>query len=289
MYNKRIVAIDSQKLDSIESCMFQYKLKFGTLTEPGNTPLVVPDYFERGGLLHDMLEYYYKLKAHKSRWMQNKRTHQDIVNSCVIIGRHRAMKMQLDIAEVETVISTFLQYTDFWENDDWNDVVAVERVGSKILYDSPDLCILYEFKVDLILRIAGQITPIDHKSSKSRRDPNSLSNQFRGYCWGLGCNRLLVNEIGYQRTLKPSEKFRRHTLSFSDSMLKEWQDNAIYWVRHALTCIDADFYPHNFTSCDKYSGCLYKPTICSADPEVREYKLQQFFQNKTWDVGKDHL
>ena len=287
MTQKRIVAVDSQKLDAIMACMYLYKLRFGVI-EGGLQPLQTPDYFERGGLLHDMLEPYYKMKKYRSRWLQNNHTHADIVEICIYIGRVKATKMQLDIAEIEMVIDTFRQYVEHWENDGWSNIISVERVGAKVLYNSEDLCILYEFKVDLVLSMSGVIIPVDHKSAKSKRDPNELSNQFKGYCWGLDANHLIVNEIGFQKTLKPVDKFRRHDLHYSASMLDEWVQNAIWWVKHAIDLIDREAYPKNYTSCDKYSGCDFR-TICKADPEVRDYKLQTLFEIKKWDVGEKHL
>ena len=288
MNEKRVVAVDSQKLDSIQSCMYMYKLRFGSGQLAGLTPLQTPDYFERGGLLHDMLEEYYKLKKYKSRWAQNNKTHADVIESCIIVGRTKATKMSLDIAEVETVIDTFRQYVEHWENDGWTNVVAVENVGAKELYDSEDLQIIYEFKIDLILQINGVLVPVDHKSAKARRDPNYLANQFKGYCWGLGVNNLLLNEIGFQKTVKAVEKFRRHTLSYSESALVEWIKNTVWWVKFAIGMIETETFPMNYTSCDKYSGCIYKD-ICKADPEVRDYKLKTMFEDKKWDVGGTHL
>jgi hypothetical protein len=287
---KRIVAVDSQKLDAIQSCMYMYKLRFGSgLAETtGLQPLQTPDYFERGGLLHDMLETYYKLKKYKSRWHQNGKTHADIMESCIIVGRTKATKMSLDIAEIEIVIDAFRQYTSHWENDGWYMIEAVEQVGSRVLYDSPELIILYESKIDLILNINGVMTPVDHKSAKSRRDPNYLANQFKGYCWTLGVNNLIVNEIGFQKTIKPVEKFRRHTLSYSASALKEWQENTVWWIMYAIGLIEKENFPKNYTSCDKYSGCLFK-SVCAADPEVRDYKIASLFEEKHWDVGLENL
>ena len=288
--NKRIVALDSQKLDAIQACMFMYKLRFGSELDSGIQPLVTPDYFERGGLLHLMLEPYYKLKSHRGRWVQNRKTHRDIVNTCIHIGRFKAVKMQLDIAEVENVVETFLLYTDFWENDGWDNILAVEKSGSKIIYDSEDLLILYEFKIDLILQLSNCVMPIDHKSAKSRRDPNQLANQFKGYCKALGVNSIMINEIGFQKTLKPQDKFRRHTLSFSQPVLDEWVNNTVWWVRSAIQQIEENNYPQNFTSCDKYSGCIFKP-VCIADPEIRDYKIKSLFgvKEQAWDVGANEL
>jgi hypothetical protein len=282
--NKRIIVIDSQRLDAIQSCMYMFKLRFGS-GEAGLQPITAPDYFERGGLLHDMLESYYNMKKYKNRWFVNSHTHADIVEICIKVGRTKATKMSLDIAEIEKVIAAFRDYTEHWENDGWYNILAVENVGSKILYDSPTLTIIYEFKIDLILNISGVgVTPVDHKSSSSRRDPNYLSNQFKGYCWGLGAHNLIVNEIGFQKTVAPKDKFRRHTLSYSKSVLDEWQANTIWWIKKALDMIDIESYHQNFTSCDKYSGCIFK-AICMADPEVRKFKLQSLFEEKKWDVG----
>jgi hypothetical protein len=286
MYNKRIVALDSQKLDSMMSCTYQYKQKFGVSSDsPGLALMQVPDYFERGGLMHTMLDPYYNMKKHRSRWIQNRRTHMDVVNSCITIGRHAARKLALDIAEIEMCIDAFLQYTDYWENDNWYNILAVENVGSKILYDSPEVLILYEYKVDLIVEINGNITPIDHKSAKSHRDPNFLSNQFRGYCWALNTNNIIVNEIGFQKTKPPKEKFKRQLLCYSPNLIEEWRQDAIYWILYTLDLIDKNVFPRNVTSCDKFPPCPFKETVCSQDPEVRDFKIMQNFKPKVWDVG----
>lgn len=286
MYNKKIIAVDSQKLDSMMACTYQYTKKFGVSPDqPGLMLLQTPDYFERGGLMHAMFDPYYTMKKYRSRWSQNKRTYMDVINSCVTIGRHFSKKLELDIAEIEMCIDTFMQYTDFWENDSWNDIIAVENVGSKILYDSPDILILYEYKVDLILRLNGRITPVDHKSAKSHREPNYLSNQFRGYCWALDCNNIIVNEVGFQKTKPPSEKFKRQLLSYSDSVINEWREDAIYWILHTVDLIEREKYPRNVTSCDKFPKCPFLENICAQDPDIRDFKILQNFQPKIWDVG----
>jgi len=282
---KKIVAVDSQKLDSMMACTYQFKNKF----LDGKEPEEKPDYYERGGLMHAMLDPYYKIKKYKPRWRQNQKTHMDIVQSCVNIGRHFARNLNIDIAEIEMCVAAFMQYTDFWENDSFNDILSVEQVGSKVLYENPQIMIMYEYKVDLIVKINNVVTPIDHKSAKSRRDPNYLSNQFRGYCWSLECNRILVNEIGFQKTLPPKDKFRRHTLTYSDNLIKEWREEAIYWIMHTVNLVEKGIFPRNTTSCDKFPLCPFKAEICSSDPDVREFKKDQFFRNKSWDIGADYL
>ena len=282
---KKIVAIDSQKLDAMQLCGFFYDTKFGE----NLVPREVATYLERGSLVHKMLETYYKLKNYRSRWYQNNKNYADIIESCVTVGKHFGNRMQLDIDEVLYTIDVFRQYAAFWENDDWNDIRAVESVGSKILYDDEKITILYEVKIDLIIRSAGMILPVDHKHSASRRDPNELANQFKGYCWFLGSNNMVVNEIGFQKTIPPKDKFRRHVMSFSDAIIEEWRQNTISTVRLKISLDEAGIKMKNFTSCYKYSGCELRH-VCIADPgEFRDFKLKRDFVERIWDVGAQHL
>lgn len=283
--DKRIVVVDSQKLNGIADCMRKYKYSFGSNLEP----VLKPDYFERGDLLHKMLQVYYNLRRYRSRWITNGKSHADIVNSCVIAGRHYAIRMQIDMDEVEAVVQTFIQYAGHFADDGWDQIRAIEQVGSKVLFEDKELIVLYEVKIDLILALPSlPIHPVDHKSASQRREPSDLSNQFMGYCWFLGCHNLTVNKIGFQKTLKPAEKFQRYLLSYTQNRIDEWREEAVWWIKKGLEYIDNNIFPRNLTSCDKYSGCIYK-SICAADPIVRESKLRQTFESRTkqWDVGGD--
>jgi hypothetical protein len=280
---KQIVVFDSQKLNAIQKCMRFYRYNM----EQAFRPITTPDYFERGDLLHKMLQHYYTLRKSRCNWEKNHQSHADVVNACIKIGRHYSFKMQIDIAEVENVIDTFQQYTTFTANDNWYDVVAVEQVGSKVLYEDDDLIILYEFKIDLIINLMNvPAMPIDHKSVSQRRETEMLSNQFIGYCWALGVNNIIVNKIGFQKTLKPPQKFERQTLSYPKSIIDEWIANSVWWIKHAMKLSAENYYPTDYTSCDKYSGCLFRE-ICRSDISTREYKLRSLFErSEKWDVGK---
>ena len=42
----------------------------------------------------------------------------------------------------------------------------------------------------------------------------------------------------------------------------------------------------NFTSCDKYTGCVYKD-ICEATPESRDHRIERDFKiGQPWDVAR---
>ena len=282
---QKIVAIDSQRLESMASCARIFDNKFNK----NLVPLITPDYLERGSLIHEMLAVYYNLRMHRENWKSNGKTYRDICESCIKAGRFKGHSMSLAISEIEYTIDIFNQYTDLWENDGWDNIEAVEKSGSKILYTSDNLIILYEVKIDLILKEKNKLRGVDHKHSQSRRDPNELSNQFKGYCWFLETDEFIVNEVGFQKTVKPVDKFRRHPLLYSKEIIDEWRESVIYYVNLALEWERMGIYPPNYTSCDKFSGCDFKD-ICKAVPgEYRQFMLNKNFKERTWDVGKEHL
>ena len=282
MINKRVVAIDSQKLNAIQKCMRFYRYNM----EQAFQPIFTPDYFERGDLLHKMLQTYYILRKSRCNWAINHKTHADIVQICIRVGRHYSYRMRIDITEVENVIDTFRQYTEHTANDGWDNILAVEQSGSKILHEDNELIILYEFKIDLIISLMNMpAIPVDHKSVSQRRETEMLSNQFMGYCWSLGVNNIIINKLGFQKTLKPAQKFERQTMSYAPDVLEEWVASSIWWIKHAIRLTDDKMFPPNLTSCDKYSGCLFRE-VCRSDQYTREFKLRSLFEHSPkWDVG----
>lgn len=284
MKEKTIYVVDSQILNSIQDCSRKTNYSFGQNLEP----IAKPDYFEKGDLLHQMLAEYYILRKFRGRWNINKKTHADIVEICTKVGRRAAVKMSLEVQVVEEVITTFRQYCTYTANDGWDRIIATESVASKIMYEDEEMIILYQGKIDLLFELTGNhLMPVDHKSSSRRGRPHYLSNQFQGYCWLLGVNNIIINKIGFQKTLKDNERFERHTLSYPPELLEEWKENAIYWIKKYIAESESSFWPPNYTSCDKYSGCQYEE-ICRQTSDARKYKLIQLFQERKekWDVGE---
>jgi hypothetical protein len=282
---QRVVVIDSQRLSSIQTCMQKYKYSFIDNYEP----YIKPDYFEKGELIHIGLASYYKLRKYRNRWPGNNHNHDKIKSICCKIMWHFGSKMSLDMSEIEENIKTFLSYTDYTESDGWDNILAVEQVGSFILWEDSRLLIVYEMKIDLIISLSNvPIVPVDHKTGKARQDPRDLDNQFIGYCAGLGVNNIFQNCIGFQKTLPPKEKFQRHFISYSDGIISEWKEQSAWWVRYSLDLLDRKIFPRNLTSCTKYrTGCTYK-SVCKKEPELRQIELNTHFNKRdTWDVGKD--
>lgn len=279
------IALDSQKLSTGQSCMRQYQYNFVLNLDP----ISKEEPMERGDLTHEMLKYYYRLRRHRSRWERNRRTHADIVQICIRIGRHAARRMGIGVDEIEFVIKAFTDYTAFVEHDGWDDekIKAVEKTGSLILYQDDEIVIHYEVKMDLVIELqAGIEIAVDHKTAKSRRTYGLLSNQFMGYCWFLENNNIIINSIGFQKTLKPHERFVRQVLSYPTELISRWRCNTIEWVKQAIPQMQADQYLQNFTSCDKWSGCKYRD-LCESESSVFPQKVQALYKiRESWDPGQ---
>jgi hypothetical protein len=296
---QKIIAADSQVLNSVQFCMRAMKYSH----EMSLRSIQPKDYLERGDLLHRMLQTYYTLKKYQARWSLNHSrsgsviTHADVVDICVRVGRHHASKLVLDLTEVEIVIQAFRDYCSYRANDAWNRIIAVEQTGSFVLFENEEYKIIYQVKIDLVVELDNlPVVGVDHKSTKRRSEdvigpdgstfpPESLSNQFMGYCAALGTNNFIKNEIGFQKTLAPKDKFIRKLISYSNDNIAEWKDEAAWWLIRAEKDSAIGVYPRNLTSCDKYSGCDYR-FICKSDRALRPQKIDLMFEKRTkWDVG----
>lgn len=311
----KTIEIDSQHLNGIQSCFTKHHYQFNENLSPAKK--AVP--LEKGSLLHKVLELYDGLmaKCHdlsSDTWeelagtdlvanfaMKLEPTKRDIIDFCLAAGQHFAISLETDPEELDNVLFQFNAYCEYYTNDPW-ETLAVEQVGSKVLFDHPELQIIYVGKIDRLVQQGRIIAPMDHKSSSRRGDVSSLSNQFIGYCFLLSTNHIIVDKIGFQKTLKAGERFQRYHLIIDDARIEEWRMNTVMTMLNylSLSCKDEseaflyfamlrEFSQKqklmNLTSCDKYSGCTYKE-ICGGNPEGRDWtKERDFIVREPWDVG----
>lgn len=321
---QKILEIDSQILNSIQNCQLKHEFQF----EENLSPETKAAPLEKGDLLHKMMELYDGLMGkcfniESDTWQlifdmtftsgilaKQDRSKRDIIDFCLKAGQLFASKMQLDTETSDNVMFQFNAYCEFYTNDPWV-TLAVEEVGSKILFESPELKIIYSGKIDRLVQQGNIIAPMDHKSSERRGDVSSMSNQFIGYCFLLNCNHIIIDKIGFQKTLKPAERFQRFILNIDQGRIDEWVENSInYLLVHLMTTVhnvdEAQRYftlyrtrangyfgndklPEkrlmNLTSCDKYSGCQFR-NVCESSPEGRSWiKERDFVVRDRWDVG----
>jgi hypothetical protein len=295
--SQKILSIDSTILNTFQDCARKMNYSFIENLRPPTKA----EALEKGDLMHKMLEVYYSLQLKNfdyetEVWKEilksgikapvNPINHTSIVTFSIEVGRYFSTKMTLPADEVDEAIFQFREYTTYYEHDSWSPL-AVEEVGSKIFYENENFKFIYNFKIDLVAESGRIIAPFDHKTSKRRSEPSSLSNQFIGYCYGLGVNNIVVNKIGFQKTLSASQRFNRYILTIDDARINEWIENTISWCARILEAQENNNWPMNFTSCDKYSGCIYQ-SLCETDPESRIYKIERDFKvEDPWDVAKE--
>ena len=316
---QKIIEIDSQILNSIQNCQLKHELQF----EENLAPEEKAAPLEKGDLLHKMMELYdglmsvNALNLNADTWQllfkaefvgmgdflesykleKNKR---NIINFCLRAGQFFASKMQIDTETSDNVMFQFNAYCEFYTNDSW-ETLAVEEVGSKVLFENSVLKIIYSGKIDRLVQQGNIIAPMDHKSSERRGSVSSMSNQFIGYCFLLNVNHIIIDKIGFQKTLKPSERFQRFILHIDQGRIDEWVENSINTILvHLDDSVtdeeEAQLYFQilrarlksplmNLTSCDKYSGCIYSK-VCESSPEGRNWiKERDFIVREKWDVG----
>lgn len=281
MPEKEIEVIDSQRLNLIQNCAYKYDLTFNQ----DLVPIEKAEPLERGGFLHDLIEFYYKARA-KARQELIPLEKPKVIQQAIDNAEPKAVEMSIPIEEVDVTIRVFKEYVEHYWNEP-HETLAVEQVGSKIMYEDAEFVLLYETKIDWIFRLKGvPVMPADHKHSKRRGPVHPLSNQFIGYCWMLNVHNIMVNKIGFQTSLKPSEKFERPIISYTRPVIDAWVQNTIWWVKMLRFHQKMKVWPQNFTSCDKYSGCIFQE-VCHTTPDARVYKIHQLFKkaDETWDIG----
>lgn len=271
---------DATILNELQLCGMRYflghelHLRLPQVAEP----------LEEGDMLHRMMESYYeKVKKNPTSVMDR---FDEIVEESIQEGQaYAANNLSLPPAETNEVVYQFIEQAKH-NRLDGIEVLEVEKPFIITLFSDGELAIHYAGKIDLLANVPqfGRCV-IDHKSMRRSRDPLSLSNQFTGYATAMDVDYVIVNKIGFQKTLKPHERFRRYPLFYTEDRKKRWKANTIYWGQQLAFYISTNTWPENRTSCDKYNGCIYIP-ICEANTqEAREWTMKaQFIEGSEWDV-----
>lgn len=274
----RIIKVDSQRLTAIMSCFRQAYYSY-VLNKRG---FETSEPIQKGDVTHKMLETYYRLKIEGKPF-------KECVDTAVEVGEAHAVEhAQITAEQILVLTSYFRQYCEFYQHENWIPK-EVESYFAFELYKDDELLVIYEGKIDLVVEIPGVLgyTVVDHKTTSRRSIPSKLSNQFMGYCVATGNNNMMVNEYGLQASYKkPSERLHRHLYSYSNSILEEWKRVAVEYIIEFDQALQHGDYKPNFTSCDKYSGCIFRD-VCGAIPEAREFKLATEYKTREWDPAKD--
>ncbi len=304
--SKKNIVFDATMLSSLMSCSrkfdFQQNRQFHSINGKSNS-------LEVGSLVHVCLETFYKEKI-KGFPVSNCQASafamgEEYVRGCVgcvnkvcTIPSHRddpwlglkntPMESDQRFVGWKHALETVDQYFTFYKSDFWVPL-EVEVVKAKILYEDEEIRVMWKAKIDVMFDTNQGIYSTDHKTSKQRRDTLSLSNQFMGQCVLLGTRAVVVNKIGFQKTLKPEEKFTRVMMSYSIDRLLEWQEEVLpHYAYQLLNYAESEHFPPNFTSCEsKYGNCIFVD-VCSSDRGMREEAIRMnFIVGPKWNPTND--
>jgi len=274
----RNVVLDSQLLNSLQTCGYKTDLYHNKNLRPN----FKAEALESGDLLHLIFKVFYTLRI--------KRPDLDYyrcVDIAVRLGReHAVLNLQQDVEDSEEVIFHATEYFKFFDGELWTPL-HVEKPFARIIYESDDenLRVIYEGIVDLVVQSSHGEAIVDHKSSRRNQDSTyiGLSNQFKGYAYCLDVSDVVINKVGFQKTLKPADRFRRVPISYDASVLEEWRSNTIWWAQQLVFYIETETWPQNFTSCDKYSGCIFNKLCINEPGDSREWLMQnEYIVGKKW-------
>jgi len=197
---------------------------------------------------------------------------------------------ELEPEEIERILDVMEENFDYWRVADQNfHIVDVEQPFIYLLHEDDEVRIHMAGKIDLIVSDNKYTNlPYDHKSFDRSFEVHRMSNQFKNYANALKSDYLVVNRIGFQKTLKPHEKYLRPMLSYDKAVIDLWKDNVVRNIMHYLQCIAEGAWPMNETSCDKYNRrCEYFDICDSSGKEAKLYKMSRdFVVTEPWDVSK---
>lgn len=295
------IIMDSQLLSSMMACPRMGQLSFvrNFKANKGKSNAL-----EAGSMVHTISEFYNKaIKDGKSRidaiaigfeagqeyvlpYSPNNKYVKDREHTGI---QNMPMEDDPKATSVAQVVKTMEEYFDHYRNDLWT-VVDVEHVRGRVIFEDSDIKILWKAKYDLIVDTNIGIHSVDHKTMKQRKDTMVLNNQFIGQCTLLNSRNVIIDKIGFQKTLKPSEKFTRPVVSYSLDIMEEWRNDIVpYYARMWAAYCEAGYFPPNYTHCEnKYGYCQFYEDICRSDRGMREESLKIFFhEGKPWDVNND--
>jgi hypothetical protein len=180
------------------------------------------------------------------------------------------------------------EYFDYYKNDFWIPL-EVEVVKRDIVYEDDNIRVMWKAKLDVIMDTNQAILPMDHKTMKQNRDTIDLNTQFMGQCFVMKTRSVVINKIGFQKTLKPEQKFFRPIITYTADRLLEWQSEIVpTYAYRLLEYTESGFWPPDYSRCEgKFGLCVFNE-VCRVDRNMRETELNvNFVVGPKWDVGNE--
>ena len=275
------IVFDMSKYDLFRLCEARYNYRHNILIgKPGKAPAM-----ERGSLCHVGNEIYYQGLKDKLGY--------DAASKAALskIREAGVVSTDLDNDIINRCIDVMEEYYDYWRIADQSfEINEVEQPFMYELYTNDEVRIFLTGKIDLVTSDNKyENEPMDHKTYDRTYDVGRMNNQFKCYAVATKSNYLTVNKIGFQKTLKPHEKYIRTRLTFDPLILEEWKQNVINVLMNSyLNCVATNEWPMNETSCEKYNRrCEFYEICDSSGLPAKNWKINsEYIKVEPWDVTR---
>lgn len=316
--------LDSQQLNGFEKCPMFYYHSYVRHLKPKEKPKA----FDKGTLVHRLLEFYYAshpklhLEAvHSKSFLKtfpiniHPREPIEILEISKRFLPEFYSDLKLDPSDIEQIYSAFVQYVKHnifhYQSIECIESIEQSALGRliQILINNKELLdIIWVAKNDLILSRqlesgSKELQIYDHKSQSRTTYYSKYNNQFMGYMVFWNClvensNRFVINVIGLQKTIPPSEKFRRIEFALEDQEVRYWLQNTAYKVEqmyeikklHEQRSFEDDFDPNDekfekrFNQC---GNCWFVRTCHLSKGDNKKFLEEQLYDIEIWDPTKD--
>lgn len=250
-----------------------------------------------GGEYHRALRDYEVLKAEGF-------DHRDCLDDVVRSLLHRIVDFNPDHKQKnrETLVRSVIWYLEKFKDDpaktwimsDGKPAVEVNFNFELDFGPTPDQPYVLSGKLDKVVVFNGDLFVMDHKTTSSLGkqfvDSFTPNNQMTLYTYAgkkvfmAPIKGVIINGC---QPLIGGTNFERHIVYRTDEQIEEWLLDLDYWLTQANWWAERDYFPHNDTSCHKYSGCEFRELYCSKSPQVRDRFLKANFDKvEPWNPLK---
>lgn len=208
-----------------------------------------------------------------------------------------------DYRTLENLLQAFVRYVDNYYTDKDNyEILAIEKIFS--IHPFSDPLLVFTGKIDLIVKLAGQIWIMEHKTTsestqsqqrKIQRDP-----QLLGYCFaskhlpdfppaeGIIINTLSISATKSRTTGlygQPRIDFSRMMQIFTEEDFSTWKENFLFAADLYKQCLQSNDWPPFLDSCYHYGSCTYTP-LCEQNRSLGSTNTDGFVETEPWDVER---
>lgn len=299
--------LDNSRRSDMKRCPARYNYRFNhhLVTTYGNTKL------RFGSVYHAVQEGYYS-GVKKYGWKDPRSLERANQFGEMIWKREsEGLEFKEDFRTYSEVYKSFIEYLSYFANDsNFLEVVETESIIRKpMILTSEELGkfpllatidLIFEGKIDMKLRMAGQAWLLDHKTTGWRLDilteQSKRSPQFMGYIYGGTSDafrpagilvafhhmnaRYNKNTEDYRKVYRD---YKRPAIIFNQGDLASWRASYLSTAEDIVRCQERNFWPQSHDDCYKYNKwCSYKK-LCEQNKPFEDLDTTGFVERE-WHV-----